>query len=129
MTDISELVLVCRQLREKKAEITKAFEAEKAKLDELLITVETQIRAALNASKLKSARTDFGTATLRTTIRYNVKDWDALSKIAMEEKDMSFFQRRLSTTRLAQYLDDGHELPDCINETQIVEVSITKPAN
>lgn len=129
MNNLTELVLSCRQLREKKAELTKVYETEKGKLDELLTFIENQIRAEMNKAGLKSARTDEGTATLRTTTKYNVKDWDALSKIALEEKDMSFFQRRLSTTRLAQYMDDGHDLPDCIAQVQMVEVSITKPAN
>lgn len=127
MSDLTELVAMRRALTEKKSEITSEYNKQNAKLQELLVGVETKIRAAMNAAGLKSARTDIGTVTLRTSTKYNVTDWDEIDALVKETGDTSFYQRRISTTRLRQYLDEGNDIPEGIVQQDLIEVSITKP--
>lgn len=127
MAELKELVAIRRALTDKKSELTNDFNKQIAKLQEMLVDVETQIRASMNAAGLKSARTDAGTVTLRTSTKYNVSDWEEIDALVKETGDTSFYQRRLSTTRLRQYLDEGNDMPEGIVQQDMIEVSITKP--
>lgn len=127
MAELKELVAIRRALTDKKSELTNEYNKQNAKLQEMLVDVETQIRASMNASGLKSARTDAGTVTLRTSTKYNVSDWEEIDALVKETGDTSFYQRRLSTTRLRQYLDEGNDMPEGIVQQDMIEVSITKP--
>lgn len=127
MSELKELVAMRRALTEKKSELTSDYNKKVANLTELLADVETKIRATMNAAGLKSARTDVGTVTLRTTTKYNVSDWEEIDALVKETGDTSFYQRRLSTTRLRQHLDEGNEMPEGIVQQDLIEISVTKP--
>lgn len=127
MAELKELVAIRRALTEKKSDLTNEYNKQNAKIQEMLVDIETQIRASMNASGLKSARTDVGTVTLRKSTKYNVSDWEQIDALVKETGDTSFYQRRLSTTRLRQYLDEGNDMPEGIIQQDMIEISVTKP--
>lgn len=127
MAELKELVAMRRALTEHKSKLTAEFNKKDAEIRSALADVENQIRAVMNKAGLKSARTDAGTVTLRTTTHYRVSDWATIDRLVQETGDTSFFQRRLSSTRFRQYLDEGNDIPEGVTTQDLIEISITKP--
>ncbi|MFV0512512.1 MAG: hypothetical protein ACK5MY_02580 [Jhaorihella sp.] len=126
MADMEELVRMRRMVTDKKSELTTQYEAKKRELDRIQEDLDEQIMAALNVAGIKSARTAAGTATISTQTNYHVKDWSVVEALAKEHDDFGFYQKRLSSTRFRQYLDEGNDMPEGIAPVNINKVSITK---
>lgn len=129
MTELETLIQLRRDLRDTLSEITSTYEDKKRKITAAVEDTDSKIRVLMDAMGVKSARTNAGIATLKTTTRYNVTDWGKVEALILRLKDPSFLQRRLATTRLRQYMDDEgmEDLPDGITSVDLIEVSITKP--
>lgn len=129
MAELKDLVAIRRALTDHKAKLTSEYNAAVDKITSALVDTEAQIRSSMNKAGLKSARTDAGTVTLKTSTKYQVSDWQAVDQLVKDTDDTSFYQRRLSSTRFRQWLDEDNEMPEGITSVDVIDISVTKPTS
>lgn len=112
MTDAKadKLTLAYIKMRDKRAEIAKAYEAEDAKIQEQMEMVEAELKNMCEEIGADSIKTAYGTVYRSVKTQYQVNDWDNMYKFVMEHNIPQVLFKRISTTNMKQFLDENPNL-------------------
>lgn len=111
--DVERIVKVYITIRDKRAEMKRAFDEEYAKLGENLTKLENQLLRALGDNKLDSMRTAFGTVYRQEEVKPSCQDWSALDFWVEDNPQYGasdVFEKRLSKKFITDYMEahDGN---------------------
>jgi hypothetical protein len=104
------LALAYIKMRDKKAEIAKAYEAEDAKIQEQMDMVEAELTKMCQELGADSIKTPYGTVYRSVKTQYQVNDWDNMYKFVIEHNIPQVLFKRISTTNMKQFLDENPNL-------------------
>lgn len=104
-------------------------------LDKQIETIKAQQQDVKNAMKdqmqalgTKSARTEFGTITLKEKTRFYTQDWDSFKKFVIEHDAVDLLEKRIAQTNMQTFLEDNPDLhPPGLSSTSEFDISVTKP--
>lgn len=104
-------------------------------LDKQIETIKAQQQDVKNAMKdqmqalgTKSARTEFGTITLKEKTRFYTQDWDSFKKFVIEHDAVDLLEKRIAQTNMQTFLDENPDLhPPGLSSTSEFDISVTKP--
>lgn len=102
-------------LRDKRAELKRAFEAEDAKLKDQMNTLEIWLLKALDTLGADQLKTQHGTAYISTRDRAGCADWGTFYPWITETGRVDMLEKRVSTKPITEYLEENGELPPGIN--------------
>lgn len=114
-------------LRDKKATIKAAVDAEIAALDEKLGKIEAWIKEQADAQGVTSFKTKHGTAFLTTTDFAQVADWDAILNFVIANGAYDMFERRVSKKAVKAWIDNTKEVPPGVNYGTRMDVGVRRP--
>lgn len=112
MTDAKadRLTLAYIKMRDKRAELLKAYEAEDAKIQAQMEMVEDELKKMCEEIGADSIKTEHGTVYRSVKTQYQVNDWDNMYKFVMEHNIPQVLFKRISTTNMKQFLDENPNL-------------------
>lgn len=128
MPTASDVIGAYVKLRDKKAEVRKAAEAEIAILDEKLQKLEAWLLTqmdSLGTSQLKSPD-GFGTAYIRTQTRASCTDWGVFHQFIQETGRFDFMEKRVASKAVQDYLEETQGLPPGVNIHQERVVTVNR---
>ena len=104
-------------------------------LDKQIETIKAQQQDVKNAMKdqmmalgTKSARTEFGTISLKEKTRFYTQDWDSFKKFVVEHDAVDLLEKRIAQTNMQTFLEENPDLhPPGLSSTSEFDISVTKP--
>lgn len=123
-----KLTKVYLKIRDKRAELKSAFDAE----DKVLIAQQDKVKAALlnfcKDNDVDSVKTGAGTFFRTVKTRYWTNDWDAMNSFIEQHKTPEFYEKRLNQTAVREFINEelNGEVPECINVSSEYQVSVRK---
>jgi hypothetical protein len=104
-------------------------------LDKQVETIKAQQQEVKNAMKdqmmalgTKSARTEFGTISLKEKTRFYTQDWDSFKKFVIEHDAVDLLEKRIAQSNMQTFLEENPELhPPGLSSTSEFDISVTKP--
>ena len=104
--NVENLVTKYIELRDRKAQIEKELEAEKAKLTKLMDAIEERLKGLMHDTGTKSLKTDHGTAYIAYKDSATVADWDALLDFIVTNENWDLLERRVSKTAVKHLMEE-----------------------
>lgn len=104
-------------------------------LDKQIETIKAQQQEVKNAMKdqmmalgTKSARTEFGTITLKEKSRFYTQDWDSFKKFVVEHDAVDLLEKRIAQTNMQTFLEENPDLhPPGLSSLAEFDIAVTKP--
>ena len=104
-------------------------------LDKQIETIKAQQQDVKNAMKdqmmalgTKSARTEFGTITLKEKSRFYTQDWDSFKKFVVEHDAVDLLEKRIAQLNMQTFLEENPDLhPPGLSSLAEFDISVTKP--
>jgi hypothetical protein len=124
--DIEELVAKYTKARDIKKAIKEEAEAKMKKCDEVLQRIENALNSAMTAIGADSVKTQNGTVYFSSRYRATAEDWLAIERFCVENGRLDFFERRLSSAVVKDYVDATGELPPGVHAEVIRTVNVRK---
>jgi hypothetical protein len=124
--EASELVEKYIELRDKKAEIKKEYEAKTQKLDEVLDKIESTLLKTFQDSGLESISTKAGTAYTSSRSTAKVADKDLFMQFVINGENWEFLENRCSKEAVEQYKAANNDLPPGISWSEIRTVNVRR---
>jgi len=112
---LSELVQKYIELRDKKSEYKKEYEAKTAKLDVVLEKIEASLLQTFDTAGMDSIKTEFGTAYTSNRSTASVADKDAFMNHVKTNGDWQLMEIRCSKTGVEQFKAENDDLPPGIS--------------
>lgn len=113
---LSEAVSLYIKLRDKKAELKAAMEAQIAPLQEKMDMLEAKLLQAMQTTGVDSIKTEFGTAYTAVRTSASVADRDAFMNFVRSSHEWSLLEVRASKTAVEQFqAANDDELPPGIS--------------
>lgn len=127
---LDELIDKYIKVRDKKAQLKKAYEAEAGKLDEVLTKMEAVILKMFEQTGQDSAKTASGTAYTSTRNSATVADRDAFLGwvLADPEERAIFLENRVNKTAVEQFKAENEDLPPGVNWRSEITVNVRRAA-
>ena len=127
---VDKLAKVYLKIRAKRQELTKVFEAEDAALKAQQDEVAGVMKDHMQALKVKSMNTEFGTVILSLKTRYYTQDWDSFKTFVVKNNAVDLLERRIAQKNIEQFIKENPELvPPGLNSDASYEVSVRKPTS
>lgn len=123
---ISELVDKYIQIRDKKAQLKKEYEAKVAPLEEAHSKIEAKFLELFEKTGTDSLKTEFGTAYRATRSSVSVADRDAFMTYIRENDEWPLLEVRPSKAAVESFKDSHEDLPPGINYREEVVVNIRR---
>lgn len=115
-------------LRATKQRVKEEADEKLRALEKGLVACERALLANMNASGLKSIKTDAGMFTRTETRKYHAADWEQLYDHIVETRNFGLLQKRLGEGATKQFIDESDgKLPPGVSFTDIVGIHFTKP--
>lgn len=129
MATAQQLIKAYIALRDKLREDEEAFKKHKAAINSKMDLIEKEVGKLLNAQKLKSTRTDSGTAYKDKKEYVGVEDWEdfldffckslvkdigwaeGVADLIKEKADWTFFRKGVSKTTVLNYMKEHKNQP------------------
>ncbi len=124
---VEKLTRVYIKIRDKRAELKAAFEAEDKALEEQQNSVKSALLDYCKDQGIDSVRTAAGIffRTIRT--RYWTNDWDSMNNFIMEHGIPQFYEKRLNQTSVRQFLEENPDvLPPGLNVDSEYVITVRK---
>lgn len=127
---LDELIEKYIKVRDKKAQLKKAYEVEAAKLDEVMVKMEAIILKVFEQTGQDSAKTANGTAYTASRTSATVADRDAFLGWVLENPDerAMFLENRVNKTAVEQYKTETEDLPPGVNWRSEIVVNVRRAA-
>lgn len=129
MTDIpvDRLTKAYIKIRDKRAEIRKAYEAEDSVLKEKLDTIQSALLGYCKDHNVDSVRTPNGLFYRTTSTRYWTSDWEAMNRFILENELPEFYEKRLNQGVVREFLEENPEtVPPGLNTTSEYAIRVRK---
>lgn len=104
------LVKAYIKMRDKRAEILRAYEEEDGKIEAQMDMISAELMRMCKEIGADSIRTEFGNVYRTVRTRYETTDWDNMYKFIMEHDIPQVLERRISVTNMKQFLDENPTL-------------------
>lgn len=104
------LVQVYVKMRDKRAALSAAFEAEDNRISAQMDLVEAELLKMCKSIGADSVRTPFGNVYRTVKTRYETSDWEHMYKFITEHEVPQLLERRISTTNMKQFLEENPAL-------------------
>lgn len=124
--DINELVARYVQIRDKKSAYKAAYDAQVAKVDELLDRVEGVLLKHFEETGSESVRTVSGTAYKSTRTSAKVADWDSFLNFVKETDSFDMLEHRCAKTVVEEYKVANNDLPPGLDWKEEVVVGVRR---
>lgn len=124
--NINTLVDKYIQLRDKKAEMKKAFEVKVAVVDNAMEKVEGILLRHFESTGSESVRTEAGTAYRSTRTSATVADWDSFLNHVKEHESWEMLEHRANKKAVEEYKAANDDLPPGLNWREEVTVNIRR---
>ena len=105
------------ELREKRAVLKRAYDAEDFILKEALEKIEGWFLKKMNEDKVEAYKTASGTAYIAQEIRASCADWPSFWQFCADNNLVSLLEKRVSIGAIKEYEESNGELPPFINKT------------
>lgn len=114
-------------LRDRKAELKKAYEASVEELDKGMDKIENFLLKQLQEMGTEAFKTAHGTAYVTTKTSATIRDWDEFKGFLSDQPDPFYFlDRKANKTAVEEYSKEHNDLPAGINWTAIKAVNIRR---
>jgi hypothetical protein len=124
---VDKMVQIYIKIRDKKAEIKKAFEAEYNKLDEKLAMIATELKARAQAEGVDGFKAESGTVYLSETMKVSGSDWNAFSEFLKTHDPLEFMEKRISATAVKTFMKDNDgQLPPGVSIFKEIEARVRR---
>lgn len=125
---LDRLAKVYIKIRDKVAELTKDYESQVEALKAQQATVADSIKEQLRATNALSAKTEYGTVSLVTKIRYEAMDRDAFKAFVLEHQAIDLLELRIAQVNMGKFLEaNPGVVPQGLNVRSEIQVSVRKP--
>jgi hypothetical protein len=125
---LDRLAKVYIKIRDKIAEMTKDYESQVEALKAQQATVADSIKEQLRATNALSAKTEYGTVSLVTKIRYEAMDRDAFKAFVLEHQAIDLLELRIAQLNMGKFLEaNPGVVPQGLNVRSEIQVSVRKP--
>ena len=125
--DIALVVERYVALRDRKAELKKAYEASVEDIDTGLTRIENHLLKHLQDQGADSIKTPMGTCYLTTKTSATIRDWDEFKAFLQEQEDPFYFvDRKANKTAVEEYSKEHQDVPPGINWTAIRAVNVRR---
>lgn len=123
---VEQIVEKYIQLRDRKAQLKKEYEASVKDIDTAMERVENHLQGLMNQLGVESLRTEHGTAyqTVRTSA--TVADWELTLNWIRDNEHWSMLERRVNKTFVDDYRNEHDDLPPGVNWTEARTVNIKR---
>lgn len=105
------------EVREKRAILKRAYEAEDFKLKEAAEKMEGWLLQKMNEEKVEAFKTASGTAYISVDTRASCADWPSFWQFCADNQQVSLLEKRVSIGAIKEYEETNGELPPFINKT------------
>lgn len=124
---VEKLTAVYLKIKEKRAQIKAAFDAEDGALETQLDTVKRALLDYCKEQGVDSVRTAAGLFYRTTKVRYWTSDWESMNKFIMEHEVPEFYEKRLNQSVVKQYIEDNPDvLPPGLNTDSEYVITVRK---
>jgi hypothetical protein len=125
---MDKLARIYIKIRNRVAELTKAYDAEVETLKAQQDQVAHAMKDRMQALGVISTKTDSGTVSLVTKTRYVAQDWESMKRFVIEHEAVDLLERRIAQQNMAKFMVDNPGLvPSGLNTLSSIEVSVRKP--
>lgn len=115
------------KIRDTRAELRRAYEAEDQKLKDQLETINGFLLATLQELGVESARTTHGTIYRSIDVKPSCGDWDAFGTWIIENEAVDALERRVKKSFITEYMETNNdELPPGISVTREFTVTVRR---
>jgi len=104
------LVRAYIKMRDKRAELKAAYEAEDEKIKEQMALVEMHLLDVCKSTGAESIRTEHGTAIRSVQTRYWTGDWASMHKFIRDNNALDLMERRISQLSMKNFLRENPDL-------------------
>jgi aspartate/tyrosine/aromatic aminotransferase len=124
---VDGMVKAYARIRDKRAELKAAFDAEDKDLQAKLDKVKQGLLEYCKEHGVESVRTQHGLFYRTVKTRYWTGDWESMHKFIMEHAVPEFFEKRLNQSAVKEFLEANPELlPPGLNVDAEYSVSVRK---
>jgi hypothetical protein len=124
---IDKLTRVYIKMREKKAEVSKQFEAEIDRIDEGMRKIKTALLDHMKEIGAESLRTESGLVYRTVRTLYTTSDWESMNKFILEHGVPELLEKRLHQTNTKTFLEEHPDLiPPGLNANSEYSVTIKR---
>lgn len=102
-------------LRDKKAQLKAAYDAQVAGIDEMLQRCEAFLLTRMQEQGVESYKTTAGTAYVQTRTSATVADWDSFLGFVRDNSAWNMLERRVSKTAVDEFRAANDDLPPGVN--------------
>lgn len=125
---LDKLAKVYRKIYRKIQEITSEYESQLEELKAQQAEIKNAMKDQMMALGTNSVKTNEGTIILSQKVRYYTDDWDSFKQFAMDNDALDLFERRISQSNMALFLEDNPGLvPAGLSSLSEVSVTVRKP--
>jgi len=123
----NKLTSVYIKIRDKRAEIKRAFDAENKKLEEQQNKIKTALLGYCKEQGVESVKTTSGTFYRTVKTRFWSNDWSEMHKFVLDKKIPEFFEKRLNQTAVREYLDENPDVEiTSLEQTSEYQITVRK---
>jgi len=106
-----KLAAVYIKIRNKRAELLAAYEAEDAGLKEALETLEEEMLEKCKDEDADSIKTPFGTIVRSVKTRYWPADWEIFNQYVIDNEALGLLEKRVHQTNMGQWIEEHKDNP------------------
>ena len=112
MDDVSadKLVKAYIKIRDKRKQLTDAYEAEDQQLEESQELISNKLLEICKTMGADGFKTEFGTVSRRVSKRFWTNDWHSFHKFLLEHQTPELLEKRIAQTNMASFLEDNPDL-------------------
>lgn len=104
---VEKKVKLYLKLRQAKAAAQKVHDAQEAEFKLIMSTIENHMLADADKAGVNGFQTDFGTTYTAETKKISIADEGAFFAFVKSLGDLDFFERRVSSTHVDQFMKDN----------------------
>ena len=124
---VDSMVKIYTRIRDKRAEIKAAFDAQDKELQAQLDKVKQGLLEYCKEHGVESVKTQHGLFYRTVKTRYWTGDWESMHKFIMEHGLPEFFEKRLNQSVVKEFLEENPDLlPPGLNVDAEYTVSVRK---
>lgn len=124
---LDKLVGVYVKIRDKRAELKKAFEAQDEELSAQLQELSNEMLERCKEMGADSIRTPHGTIIRSIKSKYWTSDWDSMYQFIREHDAFGLLEKRLHQSNMKQFLSENPDvLPSGLNVENEYSIVIRK---
>lgn len=124
---VDSMVKIYTRIRDKRAEIKAAFDAQDKELQAQLDKVKQGLLEYCKEHGVESVKTQHGLFYRTVKTRYWTGDWESMHKFIMEHGLPEFFEKRLNQSAVKEFLEENPDLlPPGLNVDAEYTVSVRK---